>query len=79
MDFTINTDRKIEVNRKNFEENTCIMIDVKVPADKNISLKKFQKLSKCKYLEIDATNMWKLVTKTTPVVIGALSMIKKVT
>ena len=38
-DFTINTDRKKEANRKditikNFKENTCIMIDVTVPADK---------------------------------------------
>lgn len=44
--FTINTDRKIEVNQpditvKIFKENTCIMINVTVPADKNISLKEF--------------------------------------
>ena len=81
-DFSINTDRKIEANRlditiKNFEENACIMIDVTVPADKNISLKEFQKLSKYKDLEIEVTKMWKLKTKTIPVVIGALGMIKK--
>ena len=45
-DFTTNTDRKIEANRpdittENFEENTGIMVDVTVPADKNISLKEF--------------------------------------
>ena len=45
------TDRKIEANEPNitikkFEENICIMIDVTVLADKNISLKEFQKLSK---------------------------------
>ena len=44
--FTINTDIKIEVNQpditvKIFKENTCIMINVTVPADKNISLKEF--------------------------------------
>ena len=75
--FTINTDRKIEANRpditvKNFEENTCIMIDVTVPGDKNVSLKEFQKLPKYKDLEIEFTKMLKLKIKTIPAVIGAL-------
>ena len=33
------------------------MIDVAVPADKNIYLKEFQKLSKCKDLEMEVTKM----------------------
>ena len=51
------------------------MLDVAVPADKN----SFQKLSKYldKDLEIEVTKMWKLKSKTIPVVIGALGMIKK--
>ena len=53
------------------------MLDVAVPADKNVSLKEFRKLSKYKDLEIEVTKMWKLKTKTIPVVIGALGMIKK--
>ena len=53
------------------------MTDVTVPADKNISLKEFQKLSKYKDLEIEVTKMWKLKTKTIPVVIGDLGIIKK--
>ena len=53
------------------------MIDVAVPADKNISLKEFQKLSKYKDLEIEVTKMWKLKTNTILVVTGALGMIKK--
>ena len=53
------------------------MLDVAVPVDKNIYLKKLQKLSKYKYLEIEVTKMWKFKTKTIPVVIGALGMIKK--
>ena len=53
------------------------MLDVAVPANKNISLKEFQKLSKYKDLEIEVTKMLKLKTKTIPVVIGALGMIKK--
>ena len=53
------------------------MIDVKVPADNNISLKEFQKLSKYKDLEIEVTKMWKRRAKTFPVVTGALGWIKK--
>ena len=61
-DFTINTDRKIkadwlDITIKKFEENTCIMIDIAVPADKNFSLKEFQKLSKYKDLNIEVTKM----------------------
>ena len=53
------------------------MIDVTVRIDKYISLKEFQKLPKHKDLEIEATKMWKLKTKTIPVVTGVLGMIKK--
>ena len=52
-------------------------MDVAVPSDQNISLKEFQKFSKYKDLEIEVTEMWKLMTKTIPVVIGALGMNKK--
>ena len=49
-DFIVHTDRKIDANRpdiiiKNYEERTCIMMDMAVPYDQNISLKEFQKLS----------------------------------
>ena len=62
---------------KNHEERTCIMIEVVVVSDQNISLKEFQKLSKYKDLAIELTKMWKLKTKIIPVVIGALGMIEK--
>ena len=54
-DFTINTDseaNRSDITIKNFEENTCITIDVTVAADKNISIKEFQILSKYKDLEM---------------------------
>ena len=62
---------------KNLEERTCIMMDVTVSSDENISLKEFQKLSKYRDLEINATKMWQLKKKIIPVVIRALGMIKK--
>ena len=62
---------------KNYKERTCIMMDVAIPSDQNISLKEFQKLSKYKDLAIDLTKMWKLKAKIIPVVIGALGLIEK--
>ena len=48
-----------------------------VPSDSNISAKEFEKLSKYKDLEIEIVKIWKMKTKTIPVVVGALGMIKK--
>ena len=48
-----------------------------VPSDRNKIVKVFEKLSKCKDLEIKIAKMWKTGTCTTPVVIGALRVIKK--
>ena len=55
------------------------MLAVIVPADENILLKEFDKLSNYKDFEIEVTKMWKLKTKTIPLVIGALGMIQKKT
>ena len=43
----------------------------------NISIKEYNEISKYKDLEIRIENMWHLKTTTVPVVVGALSMIKK--
>ena len=48
-----------------------------VPSDSNISAKKFEKLSKCKDLDIEIAKMWKMKTKTIPVIVWTLGMIKK--
>ena len=62
---------------KNKREKTCKLIDVKIPADKNVSIAEFEKLSKYKDLEIEVEKLWHMKTVTIPVVIGALGMIKK--
>ena len=48
-----------------------------VPSVRNKIVRVFEKLSKCEDLEIKITKMWKAGTYTTPVVIGALRVIKK--
>ena len=57
MELRYQYKQSVRITIKNFEENTCIMIDVTVPTYKNISLKEFQKLSKYKDLEIEVTKM----------------------
>ena len=78
----VHTDRKIDANKpdiiiKNSTSRTCQLIDMCVPADVNVSLQEFDKLSKYKDLEIEITQMWHQKTITIPVVIGALGLIKK--
>ena len=81
-DFGINTDRTVRANRpdiviKDYNRRTCLLIDMSVPSDRNLSGKELEKLSKYKDLEIEIQKMWHLETKTVPVIIGALGMIKK--
>lgn len=81
-DFPVRTDRTIQANRpdiiiKDFGNNSCLLIDMSVPCDKNVSVKEFDKLSKYKDLEIEIQKMWNLKTITVPIIVGALGMIKK--
>ena len=50
-----------------------------IPTDRSTSVKKFEKLSKYKDLDIELAKSWKCKTKTIPIVIGALGVINKTT
>ena len=50
---------------------------MKIPADKNVWVAEFEKLSKYKDLAIEVETLWHMKTVTIPVVIGPLGMIKK--
>ena len=81
-DFSIHTDRTVSANRpdiiiKDKKQNNCLLIDMSVPSDKNISSKEFEKKYKYKDLEIEIQRMWKMKTKVIPVVVGALGAISK--
>ena len=81
-DFPIHTDRTIKANRpdiviKDMKDKKCLLIDMTVPADRNIAPKEFEKISKYKDLEMEIQKMWHLKTTVIPVVVGALGLLKR--
>jgi len=81
-DVPIITDRTIQANRPdivlhNKNEKTCMLIDIAVPNDSNIMLKETEKISKYKDLEIEISRMWNCKTRTVPIIVGALGVLKK--
>ena len=81
-DFPIRTDRAIQANRADIiiklkKNKKCQLIDMSVPSDSNIPAIGPVKRSKYKYVEIEIAKIWKIKTKTTPILVGALGMIKK--
>ena len=51
-------------------------MDMSVSTDNNISVKKYNKISNYKDLEIETEKMWHLKTTTLSVIMGALDIIK---
>ena len=70
-DMQVHTDKTINANIpdiiiKDKQEETCMLIDMAIPSDRNTSVKVAEKLSKYKDLEIEITKMWELKTITVP-------------
>ena len=81
-DMQMRTESEVAANKpdiviKDQKNETCKLIDMAVPSDRNTSLKTTEKRSKYKDLEIETTRMWGMKTDTIPVAIGALGLIKK--
>ena len=73
----VHTDREVTANRpdmiiKNKKEKTCTLIDVAIPADRNVVQKEAEKKLKYNSLCIE---MWNLKCTIVPVIIGATGIV----
>lgn len=59
------------------ERKTATIIDIAVPADRNIADKEEEKITKYQDLRIEVSRLWKTKTKVIPIVVGALGSIPK--
>jgi hypothetical protein len=78
----VHTDREVTSNRsdikiKNKKEKTCTLIEVAVPADRNVVQKEAEKTLKYKSLGIEIKRMWNLKCTIIPVIIGATGIVTK--
>ena len=78
----VHTDRKVTANRpdiiiKNKKEKTCTLMDVAIPADRNVVQKEAEKKLKYKSLCIEIQRMWNLKCTIVPVIIGATGIVTR--
>ena len=78
----VHTDREVTTDRpdiiiKNKKEKTCTLIDVAVPADRNVVQKEEGKKLKYKSLCIEIKRMWNLKCTTIPIKIGATGIVTR--
>ena len=78
----VHTDRKVTANRpdriiKNKKEKTCILVDVAIPADRNVVQKEVEKKLNYKSLCIEIQRMWNLKCTIIPVIIGATGIVTR--
>ena len=74
--------REVTANRpdiiiKNKKEKTCTLIDVAIPADRNVVQKEAEKKLKYKSLCIEIQRMWNLKCTIVPVIIGATGIVTR--
>jgi len=78
----VHTDREVTASRpdiiiKNNKEKTCTLIDVTIPADRNVVQKEAEKKLKYKSLCIEIERMWNLKYTIVPVIIGATGIVTR--
>ena len=81
-DQEVYTDSKIMAIRadiiiKNRKEKTCILIDMAIPADRNVIQKEAEKKLKYKSLCIEIQQMWNMKYVIIPAVTGATGIVSK--
>jgi len=78
----VHTDREVTSNRpyiiiKIKKEKTCTLIDVAIPADRNVVQKEAEKKLKYKSLWVEIQRMWNLKCTIVPVIIGATGVVTR--
>jgi hypothetical protein len=78
----VHTDREVTANRpdiiiKNKIGKTCTLIDVAIPADRNVVQKEAEKRLKYKSFCIQMQQMWNLKCTIIPVIIGATGIVTR--
>ena len=78
----VHKDGEVTANRpdiiiKNTKEKTCTLIDVAIPADRNVVQKEVEKKLKYNSLCIEIERMWNLKCTIIPVIIGATAIVTR--
>jgi hypothetical protein len=78
----VHTEREVTAHKpdiivKNKREKKCILIDVAIPADRNVTQKEMGKKQKYKSLCIEMQRMWNVKCMIMSVVIGATRMVTR--
>jgi hypothetical protein len=73
--FTYNNNN--DNNNNNNKEKTCTLIDVAIPADRNVVQKGAEKKLKCKSLGIEIQRMWNLKCTIISVIIEATGVVTR--
>ena len=78
----VHRDGEVTANRpdiiiKNKKEKTCKLIDVAIPADRNVVQQEVEKKLKYKSLCIEIQRMWNLKCTVVPVIIGATEIVTR--
>ena len=76
------TDRAVTTKRpdiiiKNKKEKKCTLIDVAIPADRNVVQKEMEKKLKYKSLCIEIQRMWNLKCTIIPIIVGATGIVTR--
>ena len=64
-------------NNNNKKDKTCTLIDVAIPADRNVVQKEVEKKLKYKSLCIEMQRIWNLKCTIVPVIIGATGIVTR--
>jgi len=78
----VHTNREVTANRpdiiiKNKKEKICKLIDVAIPADRNVVQKEVEKKLKYKSLCVELQRMWNLKCMIVPVITGANGIVMR--